>query len=79
MLPKIKQKDLLTSIVDKLGISTLCKNFILLLLKSNKLKILKDLCLIWDKIFYEFSGIIRVKLISAIELSMAQQDKIEKK
>ena len=79
MLPKIKQTALLTLIVNKFGLSTLCKNFILLLLKSNKLKILKDLCLIWDKIFYEFSGIIRVKLISAIELSMAQQDKIEKK
>ncbi len=79
MLPKIKQKEVLLSIIDQVGLSALCKNFMLLLLKSNKLKILRHLSLSWDKIFYEFNDYIKVKLISAIEISELQQNKIEKK
>ena len=61
------------------SINPLASQFIYLLARHDRLDILKEICLEFEKFYFEYKEILRVKIIGAKELKNAQLDAITKR
>ncbi len=60
-------------------IEPLVYQFILFVEEKNRIAFLADICEKFDELFYDYKGIIRVRIISAVELTSDQTEAISAK
>ncbi|MDR0483681.1 MAG: ATP synthase F1 subunit delta [Alphaproteobacteria bacterium] len=72
-----KQTEIIKNILKELNISKLVSNFVLLLLISKKITILRHLVESWDSLFLTYKGYFKVSISSVIPLSESQEQKIK--
>lgn len=76
ILSNRQQKELLDNVLSQINVSTMCRNFVMLLLLNHKLPVLKELSRSWNKLYNAFLGYKKIEVISAIPLSASQEEKI---
>ncbi|MDR2008116.1 MAG: ATP synthase F1 subunit delta [Alphaproteobacteria bacterium] len=72
-----KQVEIIKNILVELKINRLVSNFVMLLLVSKKITILRHLVNSWDALFLTYSGYFKVEISSVIPLSDEQESKIK--
>ncbi|MCL2566546.1 MAG: ATP synthase F1 subunit delta [Alphaproteobacteria bacterium] len=72
-----KQMEIIKNILQELNISKLVSNFVMLLLISKKITILRHLVESWDSLFLTYSGYFKVSVASVIPISEQQEAKIK--
>ena len=70
------RKKVLQTVVDKLGLSSVMKSFLLLLFDKNRIGFLDNICEFYQKFADELKGVARASLVSATELSDEAVEKI---
>ncbi len=72
------KKALVLKILDKMGASTVFKNFCMLLAEKKRLPFILDIRNYYQRLLDEYEGIVRGSLVTAIEISQEKKKKIQK-
>lgn len=74
----LKKRQIILEDILKNKVSTLTRKFILFLNVKNRLSLLKNICQVFEQLFLDVNGILRVKITSNITLNNSQVRDISK-
>lgn len=77
VISNARQSEIIKQILKDLNISKLVFNFIMLLLVSKKINILRRLVTTWDSLFLTYKGYFKVQVSSVVTMSEEQLGKIK--
>lgn len=77
VISNTRQSDIIKQILKDLDISKLVFNFIMLLLVSKKITIIRRLVTSWDSLFLTYKGFFKVQVSSVLPLTEEQTGKIK--
>ncbi len=72
------KKALVSKVLDKIGASTVFKNFCMLLAEKKRLPFLLDIKNYYQRLLDVYEGVVRGSLITAIDISDKKKEKIRK-
>lgn len=72
-----RQTEIIRNMLEELNISKLVFNFVMLLLASKKILIIRKLATSWDSLYLTYKGYFKVQVRSVISLTDEQLDRIK--
>ena len=78
LMNKHRQEKILREVLSDLSISSVTLNFIIVLLSNNNLNFIKNICMHWEMLNFNYQGCTQVTVISALPITDKHEESIGK-